>query len=238
MDQYQPTYEDALAWAASDEQWTYCLDTLGLDGSTDDEDAERAEKAVDELEAHYVNLWLDAAAERGFRFAASLRDGLKQYGKLTDKQFEAAIRCMAEDYEREQKRANVPAKAQDSGLDISSLVEFGKKNSVYYAVPEGETRLKLHVRRVTREGDKWQGWIFVDDGAVYGKQQKYGNQRPGGTYRGKCEDALRRIVAEPVAAMQEYGRLTSTCGVCGLPLEDETSVAIGIGPICRGRLGM
>lgn len=230
---YTPTYEDALAWAASDEQWTYCLDTLDLDGSTDDNDAERAEKAVDELEAKYVSLWLDAAAERGFRFAASLRDGLKQYGSLTDKQFEAAIRCMAEDHVREQTRkANEPAKAPDSGLDISSLREG------YYAVPEGETRLKLHVRKVEREGDKWAGWIFVDDGAEYGERQKYGNQRPGGTYRGKCEDALRRIVADPIAATQEYGRLTGTCGVCGRHLEDETSVAIGIGPVCRGRLGM
>jgi hypothetical protein len=230
--QYEPTYQDALAWAASPEQYTFCVDILEVsahDVATDG--------YVDDLESRYVSLWLDAAAERGFRFAASLRESLREYKSLTDKQFEAAIKCMAEDYIREQTRANKPAKARlDTGLDISSLVELGKKNIGYFAVPDGETRLKLCVRRVEREGDKWHGWIFVDDGAVYGSRAKYGNQRPGGTYRGKCEDALRRIVADPVGALQEYGRLTSTCGICGLPLEDETSVEIGIGPVCRGRL--
>lgn len=114
--------------------------------------------------------------------------------------------------------------AGDDGLDLTGMV------SGCYAVPGGDTRLKVKIDVVTK--GKWDGWVFVKDAAVYGSGQKYGSQRPGQFYRGQIEDALRAIAADPYAAAAEYGRLTSTCGVCGRPLEDAESVARGIGPVC------
>lgn len=167
--------------------------------------------------------WLKAASERGFRFAASLDASVDEWGGLTDKQYDAAKRCMAEDEARAAKRK------PESGLDLSDLP------AGYYAVPGGETRLKLRVKKPT-EG-KWAGWVFVDDGAAYGHGKKYGSQRPGATYRGQVVEALEAIAQDPRAASKAYGRLVGRCGVCGRHLEDETSVAEGIGPICAGRLG-
>ena len=82
------------------------------------------------------------------------------------------------------------------------------------------------------------GWIFVKDAAVYGAGTRYGSQKPGAMYQGKIVDALQAILDDPQAAQVEYGKLTGRCGVCHRPLEDEESVARGIGPICAGRIGL
>jgi|GEM_PF-809412 len=105
-----------------------------------------------------------------------------------------------------------------------------------YAVPQGDSRLKVRISR-GRQGGKWAGTIFVEDAAVYGQRQRYGMQRLEETYQGGIADPLRAILADPFEASKEYGRLTSTCGVCGKALEDEISVANGIGPICAGKFG-
>ena len=120
-----------------------------------------------------------------------------------------------------------PAPEQDS-IDLSDLP------SGRYAVPNGDTRLKVQVKHGT---DKWDGWIFVSDGAHYGDRTNYGSQRPGSTYQGKIREQLKAILADPREAMVAYGHLTGTCGRCGRILEDEQSVALGVGPVCAGKLG-
>lgn len=119
------------------------------------------------------------------------------------------------------------AAAAASALDLSAL-PAGK-----YAVPGGDTRLKVQIDNVAT--GKWANWIFVSDGAEYGQRKRYGSQKPGATYKGDIIDQLRLIAADPRAASAAYGRLTSKCGVCGRPLEDAESVARGIGPICNGK---
>jgi hypothetical protein len=115
------------------------------------------------------------------------------------------------------------------GLDLSSLP------SGHYAVPGGDTRLKVRIDKPAK--GNWAGFIFVKDGAEYGQERRYGMQKPGQAYRGDIEDALRAIVADPKAAAARYGELTGQCAICNRPLEDETSVERGIGPICWGRVG-
>ena len=117
---------------------------------------------------------------------------------------------------------------EDTGLDLSPVMDG------LYAVPGGDSRLKIRISR-GRAGGRWAGTIFVQDAAVYGQHKKYGMQRPGTTYQGAIADALRAILADPFEASKAYGRLTSTCGVCGKALEDAISVANGIGPICAAK---
>ena len=117
-----------------------------------------------------------------------------------------------------------------AGLDLSDLP------AGLYGVPNGETRLKVRVEH-GKPGTRWEGWTFVKDGAEYGQQKRYGLQRPGQGYQGEIVPQLEAIKADPQEAMKEYGRLTGRCGNCNRPLEDEDSVARGIGPICAANLG-
>lgn len=123
----------------------------------------------------------------------------------------------------------VKAVAPVTGLDLSA-VPSGR-----YAVPGGDTRLKVLIQGVA--GGKWDGWVFVKDAAEYGQGQRYGAQRPGETYRGKIEDALRVIAQDPKAAAAAYGHLVGRCCICNRRLEDEGSVEQGIGPVCLAKFG-
>ena len=118
-----------------------------------------------------------------------------------------------------------------AGLDLSNLP------AGTYAVPGGDTRLKVKVEQ-GKKGTKWEGWTFVKDGAVYGESKRYGMQRPGQRYTGQVEDALRVILADVPAAAAAYGHLTGKCSFCNLPLELGESVARGYGRKCAENHGL
>lgn len=173
-----------------------------------------------------IKAWFHAELNTGrtvWEFAESLHAQLMQKGFLSQGQIDAIRRNI-------EKKA---AKAQGlpvAGLDLTTLP------SGMYAVPGGDTRLKLRVSR-GKKGGSWAGVIFVDDGAVYGQRQSYGRQLVGKAYQGAIETELRAIVADPKAAMAAYGHLVGRCGMCGRPLEDAESLARGIGPVCARKAG-
>lgn len=187
-------------------------------------DADRAagvQEWAKQNEAEYA--WMTTEADDGNEFAASLLEKLQIWGNLTDGQLRAVQRNLAKE-----------GSSTPSDIDLSGLVLHktgGGAERSYFAVPDGDTRLKLCVRRPGTQS-RFHGWTFVDDGAAYGSRRTYGKQAPDGTYRGDVQDALRAILADPKAAAIAYGKLTGTCGVCGRVLEDEESVAAGIGPVC------
>lgn len=162
--------------------------------------------------------WLKSETAAGNEFAGSLLAKGVRFGTLTDGQLNAVLRNLDEGRETDDP---------ESELDISTL-------KGYYAVPDGDTRLKLCVRKPGKNS-RWHGWTFVDDGAAYGSRQTYGKQAPDGVYKGRVQEQLAAILADPFAAQVAYGKLTGTCGACGRILEDEDSVAAGIGPICAAK---
>lgn len=95
-----------------------------------------------------------------------------------------------------------------------------------YAV-EFEGVLKFY--RVNRpgEGTKWSGYTFLDVQASDDYYPIRDNDKKG--------QILRLIAADPKAAAEKYGQELGACGICGRTLTDETSRAIGIGPVCRGK---
>lgn len=165
-------------------------------------------------------------------FATKMSNILGEGKSLSIGQVEAIRRIIAEDAARQQQHATHVAAAAPagSGVDLTH-VPAGR-----YAVPNGDTRLKVLVRKPEAPG-KWAGWVFVSDAAEYGQRQKYGSQAPGKSYSGKIVAEMRAIAADPKAAAIAYGKLTGTCSICGRPLENEESVARGIGPICAEKMG-
>lgn len=55
-------------------------------------------------------------------------------------------------------------------------------------------------------------------------------------------DRAQRVAAElkldVLGAAQAFAKFHTCCAVCGADLSDETSVALGLGPICRRRFGL
>lgn len=190
--------------------------------------AERADRkfTVEEITPELVALATRYAKsyEGSFEFMVDMREAATVRG-LTAGQAKGTLNCLLAEIRRNGRAA---APAPESALDLSELLPG------MYAVPAGSTRLKV---RVSHGGDagRWAGFIFVNDGAEYGAGTRYGMQKPGEMYRGQIEDELRAILADPKAASAAYGQLVGRCGVCGRRLEDEDSVARGIGPVCAER---
>lgn len=190
-----------------------------------------------------------------FEFLLSVRNALQKWGRLTERQIDSVRKCIARQQEwnkRAEEEAKIVAEraalAQgapvpggdygQSGFDSrrsAPSLDLSKLPAGRYAVPGGNTRLKVQVSKPV--SGSWKGFIFVSDGAAYGSARRYGKQAPGKGYEGMIRDELRTIAADPEAASAAYGKLTGHCGVCGRVLENEESVARGIGPICAGRMG-
>src|ERR1044072_1185341 len=128
-----------------------------------------------------------------FGFAIKMRDVLKQYGYLTPGQLAAVHRCMDSEASYKERQAIRGCTPEQTKIMLDRQVggvDLTKVPSGLNAVPGGDTRLKVKIQRGT---GRWQGWIFVTDGAVYGEQRKYGAQRPGYTYDGQIQPQLRTI---------------------------------------------
>lgn len=167
--------------------------------------------------------------EMGVSIPTSASDAVRAFlaseGPLTFLAAKRALMTLRSEAGRE-----AAAERATNGLDLSSVP------SGTYAVPGGDTRLKVKIDNVAK--GKWAGWIFVKDGAAYGEGKRYGNQKPGATYRGQIEAELRIIASDIGAAAAAYGHLTGKCTFCGLPLEDERSVSRGYGPTCATNHGL
>lgn len=124
----------------------------------------------------------------------------------------------------------LPFNLPPTGLDLSSMV------SGRYVVPDDEELVKFKID-VVKEG-RWEGWVFVRDGTYYGEDRgrKFGRQKPGELYYGEHADRLTAVLADPIAAAAQYGKVSGRCGICDKPLEVEDSVERGIGPVCYRRL--
>lgn len=194
----------------------------------------RQESFADRYPAEYQ--WIMSST---FDFALKMRDVLAKYPGLTQGQLDAVRRCMgyeAESATRAREFRQIGLSCPDGRVSAHSTggLDLSKVPSGLYAVPNGDTRLKV---RISQGEDKWQGFTFVTDGAEYGQGRRYGMQRPGQTYRGDIQAQLTVIAADPRAAAAAYGRLVGSCGLCGRKLEDPESVARGIGPICAAKHG-
>lgn len=155
-----------------------------------------------------------------------------KHGVLSPAQLAACERSLAK---RAQKAPAAMQAATPAAFDAPDAIDLRALPSGLYAVPGDDTRLKVQIDNLT-EG-KWAGWVFVKDGAEYGHGKRYGSQKPAQVYVGDVKDALRVIAANPAEASAAYGRLVGRCGLCGRKLEDETSVARGIGPVCAAKYG-
>jgi len=97
-----------------------------------------------------------------------------------------------------------------------------------YAVTEGDGVLRFYKVSSPTEG-RWAGYTFVEVQA----SEEYHPIKD----RNRKASILSLIAADVQEAMLRYGRELGHCGHCGRTLTNEYSREVGIGPVCRGKMG-
>lgn len=88
------------------------------------------------------------------------------------------------------------------------------------------------------------GCIYVTDGGSFDSNTYYGKIDRTGRFCSTSDttpevfDVLARFSKNPAKVAAEYGKLTGHCCMCGLPLTDPRSTAMGYGPVCADHFGL
>lgn len=99
----------------------------------------------------------------------------------------------------------------------------------YAAVDPLDSTLKFYQVRVPKQG-KWMGYVFLS--------QVSGDNHIPMRNKADRDRIFAEILKNPLEALKRYGKELGHCGHCRKQLTDEESRAFGIGPVCRGKLGV
>lgn len=164
----------------------------------------------------------------GQEFAASLVESIKRFGKLTERQEEAArkmfaprplptataqvdFRAVEEKFATAQRAGLKRPKLHLLGFTLSPAPATGRNAGAIYVVDDADTYLGK-----------------VQDGAFYKSRECTAEQVA----------ALEALSGDVLASAVAYGKQTGCCSCCNRLLENEESVRLGIGPICRAKWGL
>jgi hypothetical protein len=166
--------------------------------------------------------------QKDVSFASSLLSGFERFGSFTDRQ-----RPYAEKFAT---LYAAPAQVEEPIRPAPKLYP----NICSKVNLNGFSRFTVDKLQLSLKNDgsciwlKWDGRIIGSiDSATFELRttRRYATQYA--VDQGVA--ALDRIETDPLAAARENGVLTGRCSCCGRPLTDPTSIAFGIGPICRER---
>lgn len=201
---------------------------------------ENAERGAAYLNANPdIAAWLAEAAARGFELAVSFLDAVRKYGHLTEKQEATAKRLAAQSLERKAQwaaeKAAREANAATVEIDrVATALATAKASGLKWP----KLRLADFVFSLAGDNSRNAGAIYVKDhdDLYLGKiaDGRFTRSRDCSTER---ETAILAAAADPHAAAIAYGHQTGVCACCGRELTNAESVALGIGPICRGKFG-
>ena len=201
----------------------------------------KAKKARDEqtlldafkAEHPVVWAWMDGST---FEFAVAMREALKKWGSLTERQLLACYGA-AEKLEAAKARRQAEREAKNADVDLSAL-----DRAFAAAAANGAKKPALRFDGLTISLAPAHG---VNAGALYVKadDDRYLGKVRDGRFQAtrECTDADRAklldVAADPLTKAIEYGRQFGSCSCCGRTLTDPVSIANGIGPICQEKFG-
>jgi hypothetical protein len=140
-----------------------------------------------------------------------------------------------------------PAQAKTDVGDFGGIINLFKQAGTKLKYPK--IRLQVDGRGVVLSvagaQAKAPGSINVAGEGSWGNRDWYGRVSPEGQFdraRATTDEfaaalipVLQELSAEPVAAVQRYGKLTGHCCFCGTELSDARSKAAGFGPVCADK---
>lgn len=169
-----------------------------------------------------------------FPFAMAMREAVRKWGKLTERQQAAAEGAAAKLAAAKAARA---ARAEDAvAVDIGAIEQVFQTASGN-GLQSPRLRLAGFVFSPAKSTSANAGAIYVKQDGVY-----LGKVLGGKLFRSRdCTDEQEadvvRVAAAPKDAAISYGRLTGSCAICGRALENKESIERGIGPICAEKFG-
>lgn len=95
-----------------------------------------------------------------------------------------------------------------------------------------------------KRGTAHEGAVWVSGAGDFFNRPRYGRIgpderfQPGRNYVSGIREALLEFVADPDAAMRDYGRKTGKCGYCLQALTDPASQLLGYGATCQKNWGL
>lgn len=201
---------------------------------------QRAEAAIATyIEAHRPEYDWVVSKGLSFGFARSMVEALNKYSEWTEKQLAAIRKCMEQDKQREVQRA-----AQAAAAPVVTGAGFERMVKAFAsAKASGLKYPKFHAADLTFSVpgpmSKYKDGFFVKEGSTYlGRIDAAGKWFPVGTTTAEQAERVKTVCADPLAAAVLHGKQTGRCSCCGRELENEESVRLGIGPICRGKWGL
>lgn len=145
----------------------------------------------------------------------------QQVRPATERQMEFLQDLLAE---REHKFTDVANLNFDAASAmITALLEAPRVSKAPHGIRQGRYAFQPEGAPAQFYRVSQRGYIYVQAGPA---------EHP---YRGQLNEALQAIKADPKAAAELYGQLIGACGRCGLPLTDETSRSLGLGPVCASK---
>ena len=195
-------------------------------------------------EAHAaVFAWLDANRGKS-DFARSLLSKFEQYGNLTPGQLAAVESGLARDAARKAEQAAKPADAQIAGEGFKRMIAaFAAARASGLKYPKFQVADYVFSPAGDKAAAHNMGCVFVKGGRSFSSAYLGKINPAGGFFKGRdCtatdEAAIAEICKDPFAAAVMHGKQTGRCSCCGRELENEESVQLGIGPICRKKWGL
>lgn len=180
--------------------------------------------------------WCAQRANR-LAFAASMLEALNKYQSWTDNQLAAIRRCIAKDQERTARPPDAEVAGPGFTRILGAFVSARASGLKYPKFTVGDYRFSP----ATSSSRYPAGTIFikrVDDGTYCGRIEQGGQFYESRSCGPVGVAQIREICADPLRAAQLHGKQTGRCSCCGRELENAESVALGIGPICRGKWGI
>ena len=204
-----------------------------------------AQKEVANIEAFKaakpeVYGWMTKAASTGFEFAESLLGAVAKYGDLTERQLATAERLAAAQAERDAARVAKAAEAKAA----APAVNVGRLEAAFAAAKAAKLKwpkITIGDIRISPAGENSsnRGALYVKNKATdlyLGKVQN-GQFYASRDCSASAKDEVTKLLNDPMAYAEAYGKQTGHCCICSRELTDPQSVARGIGPICADKFG-
>jgi hypothetical protein len=169
----------------------------------------------------------------GNEFAASLIEREEQNKYMSEAQVSWVYK-LAQDALNDRNIEN-KIESIDASNILASVAEArarGIKKPVLRLVTESGAQIKIKYMSMGKNAGGC--WVTLSDNLV-------GKIDDCGQFTSRNQDLFKfieKVNSDVQGALKSYGKITSHCGCCGLPLTNKKSIELGIGPICLDKYGL